>query len=62
MSDLGLTIVMGFGLIFVILGVAYWFAVVEQKTMKPGPVDDLDEHTRQAAREAASRITNFPPS
>jgi len=61
MSDLGLTIIMGFGLIFVIGGVAYWFSVMEQKTMKTGPVD-LDEHTRQAEREAASRITNFPPS
>jgi hypothetical protein len=46
---------------FVIGGVAYWFAVMEQKTMKPGPVD-LDEDTRMAKREASSRITNFPLS
>ena len=61
MSDLGFAITIGFGLIFMIGGVAYWFAVMEQKTMKPGPVD-LDEDTRTAKREASSRITNFPPS
>ena len=61
MSDFGLAITIGFSLIFVIGGVAYWFAVMEQKTMKPGPVD-LDEETRMAKREASSRITNFPPS
>jgi hypothetical protein len=61
MSDLGLSIIIGFCLICVIGGMAYWFAVTEQKTMKPGPVD-LDKHTRQTKREAASRITNFPPN
>jgi hypothetical protein len=61
MSDFGLAITIGFSLILVIGGVAYWFAVKEQKTMKPGPVD-LDEATRIAKREASSRISNFPPS
>ena len=42
-------------------GIAYWFAVMEQKTVKRGPVD-LDEDTRMAKREASSRITNVPPS
>ena len=51
-------IMISLGLIVLIGGVAYWFAVKEQKTEKPGPVD-LDEHTRQAAREAASSITNI---
>jgi hypothetical protein len=50
-------IMIGLGLIAVIVGVAYWFAVKEQKTMKPGPVD-LDEHTRDAQRQAAGSITN----
>ena len=61
MSDLGFAITIGFGLIFMIGGVAYWFAVMEQSTMKPGPVD-LDEDTRTAKHEASSRISNFPPS
>jgi hypothetical protein len=52
-----IAILIGLGLLGLIIGVAYWFAVQEQKTIKPGP-DDLDEHTRQARREAASSITN----
>jgi len=51
-------IMISLGLIVVIGGVAYWFAVKDQKAEKPGPID-LDEHTRQAAREAASSITNI---
>ena len=42
-------------------GIAYWFAVMEQKTVKLGPVD-LDEDRRMAKREASSRIINLPPS
>jgi hypothetical protein len=53
-----LEIIASLGLIAAVVGVAYWFAVKEQKAMKPGPVD-LDEHTREAAREAASSITNI---
>ena len=51
-------IIASLGLISLIGGVADWFAVKEQKTMKPGPVD-LDEQTRDAKREAASSITNI---
>jgi len=51
-------IMISLGLIVVIGGVAYWFAVKEQKAETPGPVD-LDEHTREARREAASSITNI---
>jgi hypothetical protein len=37
-------------------GIAYWFAVMEQKTVTPGPVDlDGDAHGK---RGASSRITN----
>jgi hypothetical protein len=61
MSDFGLAIAIGFSIIFVIGGIAYWFAVLEQKSVKSGPVD-LDEDTRAANREASSRISNFPPS
>ena len=50
-------IMISLGLIVVIGGVACWFAVKEQKAEKPGPVD-LDEHTREARREAAGSITN----
>ena len=53
-----IAIIIGFGLIALSVGVAYWFAVKEQKMTKPGPVD-LDERERQAAREAASSITNI---
>ena len=52
-----MAIIIGLGLIVVIGGVAYWFAVKEQKMVKPGPVD-LDEHTREAKRQAAASITN----
>jgi hypothetical protein len=51
-------ILIGLGLIFVIVGVAYWLAVKEQKMVKPGPVD-LDEHTRDVQRQAAGSITNM---
>jgi len=50
-------IMISLGLILVIGGVAYWLAVKEQRSMKPGPVD-LDEHTREAKRRAAGSITN----
>jgi hypothetical protein len=46
------------GLIAVIVGVAWWFAVKEQKAEKPGPVD-LDEHTLEARRRAATNISNY---
>jgi len=52
-----MAIVIGLCLIALIGGVAYWFAIQEQKTMKSGPVE-LDERTRQAERESASSITN----
>jgi hypothetical protein len=50
-------IIASLGLIAVIVGVAYWFAVKEQKTAKPGPVD-LDQHAQDAGRQAAGSITN----
>jgi hypothetical protein len=46
----------------IIVGVAYWFAREEQKTIKKNPPEDMDEKTRQARREAAASIPNFPPS
>ena len=55
-----MVIMLSLGLIAVIVGAAYWFAVQERKTIKSEPVE-LDERTRQARREAAASITNFPP-
>ena len=50
-------IIASLALIGLIGGVAYWLAVKEHKTVKPGPVD-LDEQTREAQRRAAGSITN----
>jgi hypothetical protein len=52
-----LAIAIDFSFIFVIGGIAYWFAVLEQKSVKSGPID-LDEDTRAAKREASSQISN----
>jgi hypothetical protein len=52
-------ILLSVGLFAVIVGVAYWLAGQEQKTKKSEPAE-LDEHTRQARREAAASITNIP--
>jgi hypothetical protein len=54
MSDFGLAIKIGFSIIFLIGGIAYCFAVLERKWVKPGPVD-LETKTRaqQNARPPA---------
>jgi len=57
-----MVIVISLGLFGIIVGVAYWFASEEQKTIKKIPPEDMDEKTRQARREAAASISNFPPS
>jgi len=44
------------------VGVAYWFAREEQKTIKRIPPEEMDEKERRARREAAASISNFPPS
>ena len=46
------------GLITMVGLVAFYFAEQEQKTLRSGPPEDLDPHTRQAMRERASSITN----
>jgi hypothetical protein len=51
-------IIASLGLIAVIVGVAWWFAVKEQKAAKPGPVD-LDERTLEGRRRAATDISNY---
>jgi len=51
-------ILLSLGLFAAIVGVAYWFAGQEQKTLRPEP--ELDENTRQARRESAASITNIP--
>ena len=56
-----MVIVLSLGLFGIIVGVAYWFAR-EQKTIKRIPPEEMDEKTRQARREAAADISNFPPS
>jgi hypothetical protein len=57
-----MVIVLSLGLFGIIVGVAYWFAREEQKTIKRIPPEEMDEKTRQARREAAADISNFPPS
>src|SRR5215813_8272575 len=47
-------IILGLGLFALVVGVAFWFATEEQKTIKPEP--ELDDHTRQARRESAGSI------
>ena len=46
------------GLIALVVSVAWWFAVKEQKANKPGPVD-LDHQAQDARRQAASSMTNI---
>ena len=58
-----MVIVLSLGLFGIIVGVAYWFAREEQKTIKKiPPEEEMDEKERQARREAAANIANFPPS
>jgi len=55
-------VILSLGLFGTIVGVAYWFAREEQKTIKKIPPEEMDEKERQARREAAASISNFPPS
>jgi hypothetical protein len=55
-----MVIVLSLGLFGIIVGVAYWFAREEQKTIKRVPPEEMDEQERQARREAAANIANFP--
>ena len=57
-----MVIVLSLGVFGIVVGVAYWFAREEQKTIKKIPPEEMDEKTRQARREAAASISNFPPS
>jgi len=57
-----MVIVLTLGLFGIIMGLAYWFAREEQKTIKKIPPEEIDEKTRQARRQAAANISNFPPS
>ena len=58
-----MVIVLSLGLFGIVVGVAYWFAREEQKTIKRiPPEEEMDEKERQARREAAANIANFPPS
>jgi Mg2+/citrate symporter len=57
-----MVIVLSLGLFVIIVGVAYWFAREEQKTIKKIPSEEMDEKERQARREALANISNFPPS
>lgn len=40
------------GLMLVIGLAAWWFAAKEQKTMQPGPREELDPHTQEAMRRS----------
>jgi len=53
-----MVIVLSLGLFGIIVGAAYWFARVEQKTIKRIPPEEMDEKDRQARREAAANIAN----
>jgi len=57
-----MVIVLSLGLFGIIVGVAYWFARDEQKTIKRfPPEEEMDEKERQARREAAAdRIFPMP--
>ena len=57
-----MVIVLSLGLFGIIVGVAYWFAREDQKTIKKIPPEEMDEKERRARREAAASISNFPPS
>jgi hypothetical protein len=54
-------LILSLGLFGTIVGVAYWFAREEEKTIKRIPPEEMDEKERQARREAAANITNFIP-
>ena len=49
-----MVIVLSLGLFGIIVGVAYWFAREEEKTIKKIPPEEMDEKERQARREAAA--------
>ena len=54
-------IVLSLGLFAIIVGVAYWFAREDRKTIKRIPPEEMDEKERQARREAAAdRIFPMP--
>jgi hypothetical protein len=53
-----IAIILSLGLIALIVGVSWWFAVNEQKASKRGPVD-LDQQAQDAGRQAASSMTNI---
>ena len=57
-----MVIVLSLCLFGIIVGVAYWFARQEQKTIKRiPPEEEMDEKERQARREAAAdRIFPMP--
>ena len=59
-----MAIVLSLGLFGIIVGVAYWFARQDQKTIKRIPPEEMDEkerQARQARREAAAdRIFPMP--
>ena len=56
-----IVIVLSLGLLGIIVGVAYWFAREEQKTINKIPPEEMDEKERQAQREAAAdRIFPMP--
>jgi hypothetical protein len=54
-------VILSLGLFGTIVGVAYWFARAEEKTIKRIPPEEMDEKELQARREAAANITNFIP-
>jgi len=56
-----MVIVLSLGLFAIIVGVAYWFAREDRKTIKRIPPEEMDEKERQARREAAAdRIFPMP--
>jgi hypothetical protein len=57
-----MVIVLSLGLFGIMVGVAYWFAREDQKTIKKIPPEEMDEKERRARREVAASISNFPPS
>ena len=56
-----MVIVLSLCLFGIIVGVTYWFARQEQKTIKRIPEEEMDEKERQTRREAAAdRIFPMP--
>jgi hypothetical protein len=53
-------IALSLGLFGIIVGVAYWFAREEQKTIEGIPPEEMDEKERQARRQVAADICNLP--